>query len=132
MTPAVLLLLSEAPAHGYELWERLEPAMPTAEPPANAGWMYRLLRRLEAEGALSSDWRRSKHGPQRRVYSITKRGRALLDEWAESIALDAREAQRFLRRYRSAQGPGRGRTAKAGARRGSRKPNGTAEAARAR
>jgi DNA-binding PadR family transcriptional regulator len=122
MAPAVLLLLSQAPAHGYELWARIESVMPTAEPPANPGSLYRLLRSLEADGAVRSDWERSTGGPNRRVYAITPQGRAQLDEWAHWIGRDASATRRFLRLYRSTQQiPRRTRSAKTNDRRTRRK-----------
>jgi DNA-binding PadR family transcriptional regulator len=103
LKPAVLLLLCHGPAHGYELWTRLETVMPTADPPANPGSLYRLLRSLEAAGAVSSEWRQSTAGPKRRVYAITSKGRDELDDWAHLIERDATAARRFLRLYRSTQ-----------------------------
>ena len=48
--PALLLLLRERPAHGYDLLERL-PEL-TGEQRVEMGNLYRLLRALEEEGRL--------------------------------------------------------------------------------
>jgi DNA-binding PadR family transcriptional regulator len=111
---AVLLLLGQAPTHGYELWALLETVMPAAEPPPNPGTLYRLLHRLEAEGAVTSDWEQSSGGPRRRVYAITERGRAQLDDCAGWIERDATAARRFLRTYRATQSRSGTRTTVAG------------------
>ena len=52
--PALLLLLRERPAHGYDLLERL-PEL-TGEQRVEMGNLYRLLRALEEEGLVSSEW----------------------------------------------------------------------------
>ena len=52
--PAILLLLREHPAHGYDLLERL-PEL-TGEQRVEMGNLYRLLRALEDEGLVTSTW----------------------------------------------------------------------------
>ena len=90
--PAVLLLLRERAAHGYELLEHLGGL--TGEMRVDMGNLYRVLRALELDGIVTSDWSDGK-----RTYELTESGSALLDQWASSL----REAQgviaRFLDRY---------------------------------
>jgi PadR family transcriptional regulator, regulatory protein PadR len=94
--PAVLLLLRERPAHGYELLEQL-PEL-TGER-ADMGNLYRFLRLLEAEGVVRSRWEEDLPGPSKRTYELTDDGHALLDEWARALG-DARERiDGFLTRY---------------------------------
>jgi PadR family transcriptional regulator, regulatory protein PadR len=90
--PALLLLLRERPAHGYDLLERL-PEL-TGEQRVEMGNLYRLLRALEEEGLVSSVWADGK-----RTYSLTTAGRALLDQWAEALRLSRERIQSFLSRY---------------------------------
>ena len=52
--PSLLLLLRERPLHGYELLERL-PEL-GLEGRVDIGNLYRLLRSLEDEGLVSSEW----------------------------------------------------------------------------
>src|SRR5919106_5563270 len=96
--PALLLLLRERPMHGYELIERL-PEVAGAGTRVDVGNLYRLLRGLEEEGVVTSEWSAELPGPAKRTYELTDEGRALLDRWAESL----REAQgvlsSFLERY---------------------------------
>src|SRR5438094_3914189 len=73
--PCLLLLLAEAPAHGYELIERLRPFGFDLSDPAS---VYKTLRVLESDSHVSSEWELSTRGPARRVYSITADGRELL------------------------------------------------------
>src|SRR2546427_13016604 len=74
--PALLLLLSERPAHGYELLERL-PEL-TGGQRVEMGNLYRLLRSLEEEGVVTSEWDASAPGPAKRRYSLTNDGVRLL------------------------------------------------------
>jgi PadR family transcriptional regulator PadR len=90
--PALLLLLRERPAHGYDLLERL-PEL-TGEERVEMGNLYRLLRALEDEGLVSSTWSEGK-----RTYSLTANGRALLDQWAEALRRSQERTARFLDRY---------------------------------
>jgi PadR family transcriptional regulator PadR len=95
--PAILLLLRERPAHGYELLEHL-PEL-TGEQRVEMGNLYRLLRALEEEGLLSSKWDETSPGPAKRRYAITERGRALLDQWVEALRRSQERTERFLERY---------------------------------
>ncbi|MFY2558316.1 PadR family transcriptional regulator [Corallococcus terminator] len=78
----VLAALSQlrAPRYGYELRQALaEKGMPIEE-----GTLYPLLRRLETQGVLQSEWR-IEDGPPRRYYALNADGRKLLrrltDAW---------------------------------------------------
>src|SRR5919201_3751331 len=76
--PALLLLLREHPAHDYDLLERL-PEL-TGEARVEMGNLYRLLRGLEEEGLVSSEWEDGK-----RTYELTERGRQLLVHWVDAL-----------------------------------------------
>src|SRR5919197_3893007 len=95
--PCLLLLLAEAPAHGYELIERLRPFGFEINDPAS---VYKSLRQMEQEGLVNSEWGLSMRGPPRRVYSLTADGRDLLEAWALTLAQNREILGRFLDRYR--------------------------------
>ena len=95
--PALLLLLAEQPAHGYELLERL-PSLTGGER-VEMGNLYRLLRALEEEGVVSSTWDASAAGPAKRRYELTDSGRRLLGQWAESLGKASDRIDAFLDRY---------------------------------
>ena len=68
---AVLSQLRSA-QYGYSLRQALaERGMPIEE-----GTLYPLLRRLEAQGLLASEWR-IEDGPPRRYYALSKNGMQL-------------------------------------------------------
>lgn len=71
----VLAALSQlhAPRYGYELRQALaDKGMAIEE-----GTLYPLLRRLETQGVLQSEWR-IEGGPPRRYYALNAGGRKLL------------------------------------------------------
>ncbi|MFZ5657807.1 MAG: PadR family transcriptional regulator [Pseudomonadota bacterium] len=77
----VLAVLSRLrrPQYGYSLRQALaERGLAIEE-----GTLYPLLRRLEAQGVLASEWR-IEDGPPRRYYRLNDAGEALLAELAGS------------------------------------------------
>lgn len=96
--PALLLLLRERPHHGYELIERL-PELAGDETRIDVGNLYRLLRGLEAEGVVTSEWNAELPGPAKRTYELTPEGHQLLDRWAEALRSAQGVVERFLERY---------------------------------
>ena len=95
--PAILLLLRERPLHGYELLERI-PEL-GVEGRVDIGNLYRLLRALEEEGLVRSEWSADLPGPAKRTYELTEEGRRLLDRWAEALRRAQETITRFLERY---------------------------------
>jgi PadR family transcriptional regulator PadR len=95
--PSLLLLLRERPLHGYELLERL-PEL-GVEGRVDIGNLYRLLRALEEEGLVSSEWSADLPGPAKRTYELTGQGRRLLDRWAEALRRAQGTIDSFLARY---------------------------------
>src|ERR1700736_6188487 len=63
--PAILLLLREGPRHGYELIERL-PEL-AGEERIDVGNLYRIMRALEEEAIVESEWRADLPGPAKRT-----------------------------------------------------------------
>jgi len=51
--------------------------------PIEEGTLYPLLRRLEGQGLLASDWR-IEDGPPRRYYKLNSKGTRLLAELADN------------------------------------------------
>ena len=86
----VLAVLSRlrTPQYGYSLRQALaEGGMPIEE-----GTLYPLLRRLEGQGLLASEWN-TEHSPPRRYYRLSADGEqtfvALADAWrAQARVID--------------------------------------------
>jgi poly-beta-hydroxybutyrate-responsive repressor len=83
--PVLLQLLSERSMHGYELLERV-PELAREERRVDLGNLYRLLRTLEEEGVVASEWDEGLPGPAKRVYRLTPSGEALRVAWAKALA----------------------------------------------
>jgi len=110
--PSLLLLLREGPLHGYELLERI-PEL-GVEGRVDIGNLYRLLRSLEEEGLVSSEWSADLPGPAKRTYQLTDEGRRLLDRWAEALRRAQETIEIFLERYEASLAmPPSGRTGSA-------------------
>lgn len=93
----LLLLVAEAPAHGYELGERLSHLGLTS---IDSAAVYRALRALNRDGLLESWWEESESGPVRRRYRISLAGAASLEAWAEIVGDSASCLNSFLDRHR--------------------------------
>jgi DNA-binding PadR family transcriptional regulator len=90
----VLAVLSQLRTrrYGYSLRQALaEQGMPIEE-----GTLYPLLRRLEAQGLLTSEWQ-ADDGPPRRYYVLSDRGRQQYGELADSWDSLASVMERLLR-----------------------------------
>jgi PadR family transcriptional regulator PadR len=86
----LLAVLADAPAHGYELGQRLAQRS-GGELDVPEGSLYPALHRLERGGLVASAWH-TDGGRRRRVYRLTRSGRravsASREEWrAFSIAV---------------------------------------------
>ena len=81
-----LVVLEAAPAHGYEVAERLrQQSDGVFDLPE--GTIYPALHRMEARGWISSSWTLA-GGRKRRVYALTDRGH-------RQLAVQRREWARF-------------------------------------
>lgn len=67
----VLAVTAAEPSHGYAIAARLRDAGIDEVVDAS---LYPVLKKLQSEGALVSDWDMTGSGPPRRVYSITDAG----------------------------------------------------------
>lgn len=92
----LLLLLLERPAHGYDLMERLAAQ---GEGPVDPGLLYRTLRLLEEDGAVTSGWETEGGGPARRLYVATPEGVDYLHAWAANIRGLRLQLDRFITAY---------------------------------
>ncbi len=94
----LLLLLSAASSHGYDL---LEEARHLGLRTAEAAGVYRTLRILEHEDLVTSWWEPSQSGPARRTYSITPAGELALAEGIQDLEGLRRALNHVLTNYRN-------------------------------
>ncbi len=78
---AVLALLADQPAHGYELKVSFERAVGDQWGGLNIGHLYQILDRLSRDGLIDSERQPQPIKPDRVVHHITPAGRAELDRW---------------------------------------------------
>jgi DNA-binding PadR family transcriptional regulator len=95
--PVVLAALRDGPAHGYDLAESLRSWVP--EEHIDLGNLYRMLRSMEDEGIVRSDWAQEGPGRSKRMYELTKDGEQLLDAWLESLRSAQDTIAAFLDEY---------------------------------
>lgn len=89
---ALLLLIAESPAHGYDLLEQIgDLGLHTDDP----GGVYRALRALERDGYVESWWEHSSTGPARRTYRLSEKGTSGLEVWVGIL----RETHQYLSAY---------------------------------
>lgn len=90
----VLHLLSDAPAYGSEITERIAAASGRAWSPS-PGSLYPTLRRLEKDGLILGRWERGPAAP-RRVYALTETGRDAMGPMRRDLLADLRLVHRIV------------------------------------
>jgi DNA-binding PadR family transcriptional regulator len=78
---AVLALLADKPAHGYELKTSFEQAVGDQWGGLNIGHLYQILDRLSRDGLIESERQPQPVKPDRVVHHLTPAGRAELQHW---------------------------------------------------
>jgi DNA-binding PadR family transcriptional regulator len=78
---AVLALLADKPAHGYELKSSFEHAVGDQWGGLNIGHLYQVIDRLSRDGLIESERQPQPIKPDRVVHHLTAAGRAELDHW---------------------------------------------------
>lgn len=100
-TDSLLLFLINEHGHsyGYQLIKEIERRS-RGYFHFREGTVYPALRRLEAAGLLSGEWRRTSSGQERRYYAMTAKGRTLLrrklamwDSFASAMQLVLKPAE---------------------------------------
>ena len=79
----VLALLESGSAHGYELADALKTWVPDQQ--IDLGNLYRMLRSMEDDGIVRSEWSHGDLGRAKRTYELTDDGIQLLGAWIESL-----------------------------------------------
>lgn len=102
--PAFLLLfLLDGDAHGGALWNRMEKITPP-EWKIDSGAIYRALRDLEENEAVTSYWDTTEAGPAKRIYQLTEKGKIELDGWFRDIVIRKRNLDYFITQYEQKRG----------------------------
>lgn len=96
METSLLVLLAQQPGHGYSLSEQLDDF---GFSDINVSTLYRIMRKMDERGLVSSSWEKGDKGPARRVYSITQIGRAALDGWIDVFVERKSNIEALLSKY---------------------------------
>jgi poly-beta-hydroxybutyrate-responsive repressor len=98
LEPCLLLLLRGDASHGYNLVEGLQQFGFT-QGFMDISIIYRLLREMEAQGWVTSEWDTAGSGPPRRVYQVTTGGEEYLQWWIQDLRRTRDEIDRFVAAY---------------------------------
>jgi DNA-binding PadR family transcriptional regulator len=96
---AILGLLAGGPLHGYDLKAAYEADL-VPEAQLNFGQVYTTLDRLHRDGLVTPEVVAQAERPDRKVYTLTDKGRRELDEWLHTPHkhnLDLRNDETFLK-----------------------------------
>jgi len=104
LEPTVLAAMASQTSYGYVLRRRVEE-MTGGALSVDPGTLYRLLRRLEQDGAVESSWASGEFGPQRRLYTLTARGMGLLACWRDFLVDQQRVHQAIIDKIDGTLGP---------------------------
>jgi DNA-binding PadR family transcriptional regulator len=106
--PIVMLAIANAgEAYGYQIASEAEQLAVT-HAGLDAGAIYRVLRRLEVMGHVTSHWETAGEGPARRIYTLTASGVQHLAEWVgvlEGLTKSLRDLTSRCRKAASAAAP---------------------------
>ncbi len=93
--PRLLYLIRKEPSYGYQLMSQIDK-LPFPGPPPDSPAVYRMLRELERQGLVRSDWQPGEAGPSKRIYSITPQGRGRLALWVSAFKERVNLLNRFI------------------------------------
>lgn len=82
IVPFILLSLRDINCHGYKILQQL---MDFGFSTIDQGNLYRMLRQLEKDDIVKSEWDTSEAGPARRIYSLTEAGENYLNTCVYSL-----------------------------------------------
>lgn len=98
LVPFILLLLFRMPMHGYELMQKLTSFGFHA---LDHGNFYRMLRQLEKNEFVRSQWETSSTGPAKRLYALTEAGETYLKSYAGQLEQYQSMLNQFFKMYTS-------------------------------
>ena len=83
--PSILLLLSKKPMHGFSILKSLYKSDLMDYSSLDPTGLYRMLKKMEEAGLLSSEVENENGLQGRRVYLITQEGRVCLVFWRATL-----------------------------------------------
>lgn len=80
----LLRAIYEKPSYGYEIIKKIKKITDNRHQ-IKSGTAYTILRRMEEQKLLKSDWKKNEQGPNKRIYKVTSAGEEQLKNWLEVI-----------------------------------------------
>lgn len=99
--PAVLVILSDGPSHGFQIMQELERRDLLGGESLDATGLYRMLKRMESAGYLISRWD-TEQAHAKRVFQITPLGRSCLTNWVSTLENYRDYVDRMVRQIKAA------------------------------
>jgi PadR family transcriptional regulator, regulatory protein PadR len=96
LIPIMLLHLRDLNSHGYELMQKITQF---GFDSVDQGNLYRILRQLEKDDMVTSEWDTTSGGPAKRIYTITAAGEQYLEVWASSLGHYQKMLDQFFSLY---------------------------------
>ena len=93
--PSILAVLAKAgkPMHGYLIIQEMAAGPMFGGKAPDPTGVYRILKQMENNDLVVSEWDTSESGPAKRCYNLTDEGRACLRRWVDSLACYAASIQ---------------------------------------
>lgn len=91
MELCVMALLKEQDCYGYEISEYLSKQIDIAD-----GTVYPILRKLKADGLLTTYLQEESGGPPRKYYSLTQLGKEIYEKDRNEYLLFAKSVKKIL------------------------------------
>lgn len=93
----ILLILSLGPNHGLGILNKMDEIALGHR--LDTAVIYRVLKKLEEEAFIKSEWADSEAGPKKKVYNITEFGKKELSRYKGDIENVIKRLQSFLEIY---------------------------------
>ncbi len=93
----ILLVLSLGPNHGLGILKKMDEIVPSHR--LDTAIVYRILKKMDKEAFVESEWLDSESGPKKKVYHITESGKVELAKNKKNIENTITKLQTFLEIY---------------------------------
>ena len=93
--PSILMYLSKENLHGFSILKKLNESDIIDYSGIDPAGLYRMLKKMEASGILSSKWDVKNSSQPRRIYSITSEGRNCFSYWEKTLTQYAKSIEKL-------------------------------------
>ena len=83
--PSVLMYLNTESLHGFSLLKKLRESDVMDYSGIDPTGLYRMLKKMESAGLMTSRWDTERSPQPRKIYSISEEGRYCLSNWKKTL-----------------------------------------------